>query len=124
MKIVIWLLLLTPLVNLGQATPPHTLLDSIPIDNTSQMVKYEGVEKASGSKDELFKKSRKWLAESFNPAAYVNLTQNKELGLITGKLVLPYQYLMYYSDNRTQNTGGQASFTINIYCKKNTFRYL
>src|SRR4051812_49138446 len=97
-KIVICLLLLTPLVNLGQTAPHNTLLDSILIDNVSGLVKYEGVEIVTGSKDELFKKSRKWLAESFNGSAYVNLTQNKELGHISGKIVVPYQYLMYYSD--------------------------
>ena len=122
-------LLLTALLfssTLHAQTPPYKfLIDSIPIDNSSGLVKYEGEEKVLGKKEDLFAKTKIWLSQAFSNSYYVTLSEDKDLCCVTGKIILPYNYAMYYnSKSGYSNTSGEAHFTIQIFSTRNKYRYV
>lgn len=77
-----------------------------------------------GNKKEVFNKTKMWLSQAFDKSSHVTLAENRSLYCVTGKIIMPYEYVINYSENGNEITSGEAQFTINIFAKNNKYRYI
>ena len=79
-----------------------------------EILAYTGVVQVDGvSKEQLYNRSRIWLANAYNNSKYVIQMEDKEVGQIIGKARMSY----VSSKMMQQKANGHIGYTIKIYVK-------
>ena len=114
-------ILLLLLILLGISTFAQEEIELlVPIDDETQMIKFQGVVQEEGTKYELFKRVIYWLNDTYKDPVRVTSVRDRE----TGKVVGSHRIRIYYWDNDSiRHIGGMVTYTFTVETKDNRYRY-
>ncbi len=92
----------------------------IPVDEETNMIKFQGVIEEEGDQYELFKRVIYWLNDTYKDPVRVTSVRDKE----TGKVVGNHRFRIYYwDDDSIRHIGGMIKYTFTVETKDGRYRY-
>lgn len=92
----------------------------IPVDEETQLIKFQNVVDEEGSQYDLFKRCIYWLNDYYKDAVRVTSVRDEP----TGKIIGHHRFRIYFWDEDSiKHTGGMINYTFTLEVKDDRYRY-